>query len=185
MNPHAYIGGKENPYLLRWYITPWSNEESWFRKTKIEFIQNFFRKFPNVYVHKFVRDDDDRALHCHPWPSVSIILRGGYKEHMFVRQPVEGKPLPSVWAKKRTPGAIVKRKAELAHRIELHRKSYIAWGGTECFKIIPAWTIFITWSKAREWGFWCVNPLTGLARWIHKNKFLSADGESTGKGCDA
>src|SRR4051795_4015193 len=60
--PDFYIGGKVNPYLVRWWVIPRN-------------------RFFNVYLHKFLRDDDDRALHDHPWISLSFILRGGYIEH--------------------------------------------------------------------------------------------------------
>jgi len=35
-----------------------------------------------VYLHRFVRDDKDRALHNHPWKhAISLVLTGGYTEH--------------------------------------------------------------------------------------------------------
>src|SRR3546814_8204117 len=40
--PDITIGGEDNPYLRRWYIIP---RNRWF----------------NVYLHEFLRDDDDRA----------------------------------------------------------------------------------------------------------------------------
>src|SRR3546814_20880058 len=60
--PSFVIGGEDNPYLRRWYIIP---RNRWF----------------NVYLHEFLRDDDDRALHDHPWVNLSILLRGQYVEH--------------------------------------------------------------------------------------------------------
>lgn len=53
--PDFVIGDLSNPYLLRWWVIPRN-------------------RFFNVYLHKFLRDDDDRALHDHPWWSMSIIL---------------------------------------------------------------------------------------------------------------
>ena len=58
--PHKVIGGPD-PYLLRWHVIPRN-------------------RLLNVYVHKFLRSDDDRALHDHPWWFVSLILRGRYDE---------------------------------------------------------------------------------------------------------
>ena len=46
--PDFVIGGSDNPYLLRWFLIP--------RNPVF-----------NVYLHKFMRSDDDRALHTHPW----------------------------------------------------------------------------------------------------------------------
>lgn len=61
--PHFIIGGTDRPYLLRWFLIP---RNRWF----------------NIYLHKFCRDDDDRALHDHPWWFVSIMLQGSYVEHL-------------------------------------------------------------------------------------------------------
>lgn len=62
MRPADFIiGGAENPYIYRWWVIP--------RNTIF-----------NIYLHKIVRDDDDRALHDHPWVNCSIILKGRYVE---------------------------------------------------------------------------------------------------------
>lgn len=50
--PHFVIGSGESPYLLRWFLIP--------RNTKL-----------NIYLHKFLQSDDDRALHG---PSVVVLL---------------------------------------------------------------------------------------------------------------
>lgn len=60
-HPDFIIGGKDNPYILRWWIIP---RNRWF----------------NIYLHQILRSDDDRALHDHPWWNMSIILKGGYEE---------------------------------------------------------------------------------------------------------
>ncbi|SID67872.1 Protein of uncharacterised function (DUF550) [Mycobacteroides abscessus subsp. abscessus] len=61
LEPHQPIGAEgEAPYLLRWYVIP---RNRWL----------------NIYLHKFLRDDDDRALHDHPWWFVSLMLWGQYK----------------------------------------------------------------------------------------------------------
>lgn len=59
--PDFIIGGKDNPYILRWWVIPRN-------------------RFFNVYLHHILRSDDDRALHDHPWLNVSIVLKGGYEE---------------------------------------------------------------------------------------------------------
>lgn len=60
--PDFIVGGRENPYLFRWWIIP---RNKWF----------------NIYLHCFLQSDDDRALHDHPWTNCSIILQGKYAEH--------------------------------------------------------------------------------------------------------
>ena len=71
-SPDFIIGGHEDPYLLRWFLIP--------RNPVF-----------NVYVHLFLRSDEDRALHDHPWAAnCSILLEGQYLEHTpageFVRR---------------------------------------------------------------------------------------------------
>jgi len=55
---------ENEPYLTRYYL----------------FLKN--RKwFPfNVFLHNFHKGDLD-DLHDHPWPYLTIIIRGGYWEH--------------------------------------------------------------------------------------------------------
>jgi hypothetical protein len=141
--PDFYIGGKENPYLLRWWVIPRN------------------RLF-NIYLHKFLRDDDDRALHDHPWVSLSVILKGGYVEHT------------ASGVRRRYVGIIVFRRAKHAHRIELLRQ-HIRLGRI----IVPAWTLFITGPRIREWGFHCPQG------WRHWKEFTSeVDSGNVGKGCE-
>src|ERR1700684_1178987 len=65
LGPHFVIGDPKNPYMLRWYILPRN-------------------PLFNVYLHKFLRnDDDDRALHDHPWPSLSLLVKGWVVEEIF------------------------------------------------------------------------------------------------------
>ena len=98
-------------YLLRWWIIPRN------------------KRF-NIYLHCIARDDDDRALHDHPWWNVSVILRGAYREHM-----------PGGASRILRPGRIVWRPATSLHRLE------VVHG--------PVWTLFITGPRVREWGFAC------------------------------
>lgn len=83
----------------------------------------------NVYLHKFLGSDDERALHDHPWVNCSIVLKGSYREHTK-----QGSPL-------RRRGSIVLRRATAAHRLE------VVHG--------PVWTLFITGPRIRAWGFHC------------------------------
>lgn len=171
--PDFIVGGPERPYLLRWYITPWSG---WFRdipESQFTAWHKFWRSLPNIYLHKFLRDDDDRALHDHPWPSLSIILKGGYIEHL----PEDRKRYCRRWA-------VIPRSATHRHRIELYKGCWIfpEKGLPVQQEVMPAWTIFITWRKIREWGFWC--PSTTGFRFVHWEKFTAPeDSGQVGKGC--
>lgn len=90
--PDFYIGGRENPYMRRWWLTE-RDPKKW-----------------RIYLHHIMRDDDDRALHDHPSCSISIILRAGYIEH-----------LPGGVRKRRYPGMVIFRRADHAHRLDLRR----------------------------------------------------------------
>lgn len=92
--PDFYIGGKENPYIKRWWLTSRKPEDI------------------AVYLHNQLRDDDDRALHDHPRDNISIILSGGYLEHT-----PEG-------VFNRKAGDVVSRRAAHLHRLELHRDKH-------------------------------------------------------------
>lgn len=35
-----------------------------------------------VWLHHFVRDDQERHVHDHPWSAVSVVLTGGYREEL-------------------------------------------------------------------------------------------------------
>lgn len=178
--PNETIHTTRGLYLRRWFL----------RKRK--------PARGNIYLHNAVDSDDDRALHCHPWHNISIILRGGYIEHVFAYPPVNGQPLPPVIQKKRRAGHIIFRRAELAHRLELYPVpghmdvKKIKWTPP---RLKPCWSLFITWPKSREWGFWCqrkgivgeipveredatvVLQFPGMvAHWVHHEGFLEKVG---------
>lgn len=99
----------------------------------------------SVCLHHFHLSDQD-WLHDHPWPYVTIILGGGYWEHM-----------PSgrkVW---RPPGSILIRSSRSAHMVELDPNRP------------PVWTLFIMGPRlrAREWGF------RTSRGWVHWDQYLN------------
>jgi hypothetical protein len=112
----------------------------------------------SVYLHQFFRSDAERCLHDHPWPFVSIILRGGYWEEMFrPNSPVEF-ATNRHW---RRPGSVLRRTAETSHRIVLEP-------GTK------PWSLVIVGRKVRDWGFW--TP-TGWWKWRPGGTPICEDGE--------
>lgn len=138
--PDVVIGGPVDPYMRRWWIIPRN-------------------RFFNVYLHRFLRSDDDRALHDHPWWNVSFLLDGSYIEHTISAGGVNIRT-------RRRAGDLKLRRARAAHRIELV-------AGAEC------WTIFVTGPRLRTWGFHCPRG------WIDWRTFTNpADGGATiGRGC--
>lgn len=86
-----------------------------------------------LYLHKHV-GDDRTVLHDHSWHSLSLCLKGSYWE-VFRRGLMQ----------KRKRWSLVYRRPETPHRIVL------TIGADGLPK--PAWTLFLTGPKVREWGF--------------------------------
>lgn len=161
--PDFIIGGRENPYLLRWYLTPWRRWHSqmrnaahpspWLRlKGWLGFV------LPSVYLHCFLRSDDDRALHDHPWFWCSILVRGRYVEHTIKAGGVH------VRRDRRSP-SIKLSTPWRAHRVELVDGA--------------CWTLFLIGPRLREWYFHC--PEAGKVHW---QVFTAADDPGAiGRGC--
>lgn len=139
--PDFVIGGSERPYLFRWFVIPRN------------------RLF-NVYLHKFLRSDDDRALHDHPWANLSILLRGEYTEHLIDAGGIHRR------VKRKAGDWHFRPSGKIAHRVEIDQ---------------PCWSLFLTGPAYREWGFHC--PEQG---WIHWKRFTATDDPGAiGKGCES
>jgi hypothetical protein len=165
--------GRDNPdgaYMLRWYLTPW---RGWFQDVPAAAMKLWqravlavVRRLPNLYMHQFLRDDDDRALHDHPSWAISFILCGRYIEHTIDAGGIHRRRVFST-------GSLRFMRTRHAHRIELHRESS---GKSE-----PCFTLFLFGPRVRDWGFHC--PERGWVRW---QDFTAADDSGAiGKGCDA
>lgn len=140
--PDFVIGGIERPYLLRWFVIP--------RNPVF-----------NIYLHKFLRSDDDRALHDHPWANCSILLRGTYTEHTIAAGGINRREVLHTGALR------VRWTGRIAHRVELHDGA--------------CWTLFVTGPRYRAWGFHC--PEQG---WIHWERFTAPDDKGAiGAGCES
>lgn len=144
--------------VLRWHILPRN-------------------RFFNIYLHRFLLSDDDRALHDHPWPNASILIEGSYWEYSLHKTFVE--------KYKRHQGCIYFREPSQAHRIELIPvlrfesllEDYSSIARPAGYA--PVTTLFITGPKVREWGFLCPRG------WRHWKEFCDTkDSGVIGKGCD-
>lgn len=101
------LGLDECPYLIRW---------------------RFETPIGSLRVHHWLGPDDDRAFHDHPWPFITLVLKGGYED--------------------RNPGGVdCLRAGSVRFRPALHRHT-----------VVPgphgAWTIMVTGKRTRSWGFW-------------------------------
>ncbi|QHS09154.1 hypothetical protein [Sinimarinibacterium sp. NLF-5-8] len=146
--PDFVVKSQSGDYLRRWWLLPRN------------------RLF-NVYLHQIVGDDDDRALHDHPWLNISLILSGGYTEVLPTRQsqPPRADFEPGGTCRvSRKPGDLVFRLGRTRHRLEIDRGE--------------AWTLFITGFNYRRWGFWCAKG------WVFWQDFVDpTDPGRQGKGC--
>lgn len=192
--PPDFVIGADSPggaYLLRWYLTPWRRLQTRLREAAEASPTRWNRLraaalnlLPNLYLHKFLRDDDDRALHDHPSWAASLIVDGAYIEHTIAAGGIHRRRVLSAGSLRFLP-------TRHTHRIEL-----IPWADRdpapceECgdgssaasferHPSAPCWTLFLFGPTVREWGFHC--PERG---WVHWREFTAAGkpGE-IGPGC--
>ncbi len=133
------------PYLYRWNLLGIGKDSKYF----------------SIKVHKIVKSDEE-CLHDHPWPFMSIILKGGYKETT--------KWTPEVYNwrgdyfchkngcytvhKYFKAGDVLKRPAHWFHQLELIDNK-------------PCWTLVLTFKKIKSWGFLTKN---GFINWRNYNQ---------------
>lgn len=122
-DPDKIITMDDEPekYMKRW----------WFYKIRKSYtkLQSHSKasKWFQIFFNIISRDDHDRALHCHPWWNISIVLKGTYREIFADREVI------------RPPGSIIFRSANCAHRLEVVEG--------------PVSSLFITGRYTRMWGF--------------------------------
>lgn len=138
-----------DPYLLRWYL---------FRTARV-----------SCFIHKFIRSDEDRALHDHPWAFLVVPVWQGYVEHSDRRMdwnermswiiasmdkngafsPLPPEPLVATQRRVWPFWSARWRPATYRHRVEL-------------IKDQPSWSVFFHFKREREWGF---HPAEGFTLW--------------------
>lgn len=106
------LGRKECPYAYRWVFN--------------------FGLF-SIRIHKWLRSDDKRFFHDHPWPFITFVLKGGY-----IDVSPTGKDTLNRWS-------IRYRSSKHKHYVKIKH------GG--------ALTLLITGPQVRNWGFWVKNKL--------------------------
>lgn len=133
------------------------------RRTGADYMHRYYlflkdrKRFPfNVTLHKIVRSDDP-IFHDHPWPYMTVVLKGGYWEHTPIFDN-NGK-LVGENIEFKGPGSIVRRGAKEFHWLELDNDK-------------PAVTLFFMGTQQREWGF-LVELKNGVTRWIKWTHYLT------------
>ena len=145
--PDFVVGAAASPQVERWWLIPRNG-------------------LFNVYLHRFNRSDEGRALHDHMYVNLSWILGpAGYWEMLFDGQPVNGNKLPSTRLRWRRAGSLTPRLPSTAHRIVLPNPESV-------------YSLFITGPRVRRWGFWCPRG------WRHWKEFLAENPSIVGKGCE-
>lgn len=118
-------------------------------------------RFFGVYLHRMAAPDPGIDLHDHPWPFVSIILRGGYTEEVAEARDAcliarIAEAFASTSGREVRRGSVRSWGAGTVHRVRLH----------ECHRIValarrPTWTLVLLGRTARSWGFF--EP----EQWVH------------------
>lgn len=178
-----FVIGADAPggaYMRRWYLTPWRHWQGRLRgmaRRRPTWARRLYAwaggLLPNLYLHQFLRDDDDRALHDHPSWSASLILDGRYIEHTIAAGGIHQRRIYRA-------GSLRCMAMHHAHRIALCRdRRWIAGSGL-VQEPMPCWTLFLMGPTVRNWGFHC--PQRG---WVPWQRFTSAgrSGE-IGSGCE-
>lgn len=92
-----------------------------------------------VYLHQFLRPDEDPEMHSHPWSwARSFVLAGGYIEE-------RRDPNDEIIRREVLPGQTVHLKPDTYHRVAAFRDE-------------ACWTLLICGPKTQSWSFW--NPKT-------------------------
>lgn len=116
------LGIEECPYAYRWYInTPWFS----------------------IRIHHFLRSDDKRFFHDHPWDFTTLILKGQY----YDVSKEKGRVLRKTFH-------IYHVKAEHKHYVEVSKKG--------------CWTLVFTSRVKRKWGFWVYDTFKRPLKYFHK-----------------
>ena len=133
--PYFHLEG----YMNRWWLVPYVGAGSamatgcgW-----VSWKRPFTRLLQclgvAIRVHEILRSDLGRDPHDHPWPYITVILRGGYWEERY-----QGTEMVSL--KWHGPGSVLMRAATDLHRLCLP-------AGTTTH------TLFMTGRYKQRWGF--------------------------------
>jgi|TARA_Y100000992_G_scaffold302599_1_gene277603 uncharacterized membrane protein len=140
------IGNTDEDYLIRYYLFIKGNNEKEIRKWPF-----------NIFLHKFIKSDVP-IFHSHPWKYATIILHGGYIEHV----PVKNNKITGNKRLRSEDNDVIlnndpvtysdftiKRKPFTMNVTSINHKHWI-----ELEKDKPCWTLFFPLKKEeKKWGF--------------------------------
>ncbi len=161
-------------YMLRyWLVQP--------KSKRGEVVEGFLKDIRDlgVRIHCLLRSDRDAAVHNHPWWNISFILKGCYweviplagksphripKGAVLIEDP-EHEPAYAVF---RPQGSLIIRRPNTRHRLVVNLDELDGDNGV--------WTMFMTFGKAREWGFYIPSlPDTSMTQWLIWWKYIGVD----------
>lgn len=147
---HGLIGPPDCPMVERWYIeTP----------------------LGSVRLHHFLRPDDERHAHDHPWSFLTFVLKGGYEdwtpcpncritgEHSYEASKCRMCGGANKVLDKLRPGSVRYRPAEHTH-----------WVVTD-----DAWTLMFTGPERRLWGFWVSGVFKPMADYFARYGYAACE----------
>jgi hypothetical protein len=105
-----------------------------------------FGRLGSVRLHHWYSDDDDRALHDHPWNFLTVVLWGDYVDVSY-----DGETWVYDYLHR---GSIRHRRADWAHTVRTD----------------GALTLVFTGPKIRQFGFWARDGIR--RRWFKANKYF-------------
>jgi len=138
------LGEPECPYLHRWAF-------------------NF--GIGSIRLHHWIRSDDKRYGHDHPWWFITLVLKGSYTD---IEHVPDGQINGSLYytynvrTDKLHAGSIRYRPSHHIHSVD------VTPGG--------CWTLMLTGKKIRDWGFWVPRKSDGLFKFKKSNKFFLEHG---------
>ena len=120
------LGKPECPYLYRWVLVLFGY---------------------SIRVHRWIRSDDKRYFHDHPWPFITVVLKGDYTDVSPSSGGYAGRNgyftlhnKEIVLKENLSFGTIKYRKSNHKHYVEVPKNG--------------CWTLLFCGRPNRKWGFW-------------------------------
>lgn len=107
-----------------------------------------------IYLHHFIKGDNDPDPHSHPWPFTTLVLSGGYTDERWKIDDTTGCAVIEGHETCR-PGRLYSRKAHHIHRVLLPPGK-------------KGWTLVFRGKRICDWGFYVGN------RFVHWKNYLKA-----------
>jgi len=125
-----------------------------------------------VYVHRIELPDPGLDLHDHPWPFVSIILRGGYTEEAAAARDAQAF---AAWAETvELSGAAERGSIPRGYRRTWRRGSVHRIRTTDAHRITTTepgtLTLVLRGRKWRSWGFYCPDGFVDHRRYDYETR---------------